>query len=266
MGHKFGFSWSWKRASGLSSAKSRLSRRIGIPLSRSSRQRSVDRGLDCWAPLAGMIAISAAILIAVFVGIAGCRREPATPATPEVYILTQWASVKTHDSIRGYPPGTRLTVVGNFGDHLKVKVGNVEFEVKTNQVTTVRQQQQKSEAQLREIAQAKQTKRQHDTLRDLEARYNALQQQEDSLLLQIGEAEKREKSLPNAAARDKQKQLYDRRDYPNGLLVGQLPLLQSSLREVRNKKNYVKSQLEQAQRSPQKQQEQQPSILDESQP
>jgi hypothetical protein len=266
MGRKFGFSWSWKRASGLSSAKSRLSRRIGIPLSRFSRQRAVDRGLGCCAPLAGMIAIGAAISIAVFVSITGCRREPATPATPEVYFLKQWASVKTHDSIRGYPPGTRLTVVGNFGDHLKVKVGDVEFEVKTDQVTTVRQQQQKSEAQQREIAQAEQIKRQHDTLRDLEARYRALQEEEDGLLLQIGTAEKREKSLPNATARDKQKQLYERRDSPNGLLVGQLPLLQSSLREVRNEKNNVKSQLEQAQRSLQKQQEQQPSISGESQP
>ena len=98
--------------------------------------------------------MKAILLIAVFVSIAGCRREPATtptptaatpetpvarslasPAPPAVYFLTQWASAKTPDSIRGYPPGTRLTLVGKFGDHLKVKAGDVEFEVKTNQVT-----------------------------------------------------------------------------------------------------------------------------------
>ena len=226
MGRKFGFSWSWKQASGLSSAKSRLSRRIGIPLSRSSRQRAVDRGLGCCARLAGMIAIGAAILIAVFVSIAGCRREPATPATPEVYVLTQWASVKTHDSIRGYPPGTRLTIVGNFRDHLKVKAGDVEFEVKTDQVTTVRQQQQK-------IAQTDQLKEQHNKLRDLEARNSALQQEEDDLLLQIGTAEQI--------------------NYENGPLVAQLSLLRSHLNDVQNERNKVRSQLEQAQRSLQKQ-------------
>jgi hypothetical protein len=86
-------------------------------------------------------------------------RSLASPAPPAVYFLRQWASVKTHDSVRGYPPGTPLTVVGNFGDHLKVKAGEVEFEVKINQVTNdpqiatqasqrdVRQQQQRSEAQ-----------------------------------------------------------------------------------------------------------------------
>jgi len=62
-------------------------------------------------------------------------RSLASPAPPAVCFLTQWESAKTPDSIRGYPPGTRLTIVGNFGDHLKVKAGDVEFEVKTNQVT-----------------------------------------------------------------------------------------------------------------------------------
>jgi hypothetical protein len=132
-------------------------------------------------------------------------RSLAAPAPPAVYFLTQWASVKTLDSILGYPPGTRLTVVGNFGDHLKVKAGEVEFEVKTDQVTNdpqiatqasqrdVRQQQQRSEAQQREIAQTDQSKGQHDKLRDLEARNSALQQEEDDLLLQIGNAQQEEK-------------------------------------------------------------------------
>ena len=168
-------------------------------------------------------------------------RSLASPAPPAVYFLKQWASVKTHDSVRGYPPGTRLTVVGNFGDHLKVKAGDVEFEVKTDQVTNDRQiatqalqrEVRQRQAQQREIAQTDQIKGQHDKLPDLEARYSALQQEEDDLLLQIGTAEQI--------------------NYQNGPLVAQLSLLRSHLNDVQNEKNKVKSQLEQAQRSLQKQ-------------
>src|SRR5262249_33326283 len=41
MSGKFGFSWSWKRAIGLTSAKSRISREIGIPLTKSGRERKL---------------------------------------------------------------------------------------------------------------------------------------------------------------------------------------------------------------------------------
>lgn len=44
---KYGFSFSWKRALGISAAKARLSRRIGIPLTRSGRQRKLGRMLGC---------------------------------------------------------------------------------------------------------------------------------------------------------------------------------------------------------------------------
>lgn len=47
MTRKFGFSWSWKRAIGLSAAKGRLSRKIGIPLTRSGRQRKLGRMAGC---------------------------------------------------------------------------------------------------------------------------------------------------------------------------------------------------------------------------
>jgi hypothetical protein len=200
----------------------------------------------------------------------------ATPATPEtpaarslaspaVYFLRQWASVKTHDSIRGYPPGTRLTVVGNFGDHLKVKADDVEFEVKTDQVTNdpqiatqalqtdVRQQQQKSEAQQREIAQTDRSKGQHDTLRDLEARYRALQEEEDDLLLQIGTAQQEEKLSIAETKGQKREQSLQHKDYQNGALVAELPFLRSHLKDVQDEKNKVRSQLEQVQRSLQKQ-------------
>jgi hypothetical protein len=36
-----GFTFSWRRALGISAAKARLSRRIGIPLTRSGRERKL---------------------------------------------------------------------------------------------------------------------------------------------------------------------------------------------------------------------------------
>jgi hypothetical protein len=46
-----GLSFSWKRALGVSQAQAKLSRQIGIPLSRSGRQRKV--GLVMLVPVAG---------------------------------------------------------------------------------------------------------------------------------------------------------------------------------------------------------------------
>jgi len=43
MGRKFGFSFSWRRALGLSAAKGKVSRAIGIPLTKSGRQRKAGR-------------------------------------------------------------------------------------------------------------------------------------------------------------------------------------------------------------------------------
>lgn len=51
MGRKFGFSFSWKRAVGISGAKSRISRKIGIPLTRSDRQRKFGWAMGCCAAL-----------------------------------------------------------------------------------------------------------------------------------------------------------------------------------------------------------------------
>ena len=42
-----GLSFSWKRALGVSQAQAKLSRQIGIPLSRSGRQRKMGRSLGC---------------------------------------------------------------------------------------------------------------------------------------------------------------------------------------------------------------------------
>ena len=51
----FGFSWSWRRAFGLSAAKGRLSRQLGVPLTRSGRQRKLGRMVGCCVPLALML-------------------------------------------------------------------------------------------------------------------------------------------------------------------------------------------------------------------
>lgn len=53
MEKKHGFSFSWKRALGVSSAKQRVSRRTRIPMTRSGRQRKVGRTLGCCIPLVG---------------------------------------------------------------------------------------------------------------------------------------------------------------------------------------------------------------------
>lgn len=53
MARKYGFSFSWKRATGLSGAKSRLSRKIGVPLTRGGLERKIGRavmGRGCCFP------------------------------------------------------------------------------------------------------------------------------------------------------------------------------------------------------------------------
>ena len=42
-----GLSFSWRRALGVSQAQARLSRRLGVPLSRAGRQRKMGRALGC---------------------------------------------------------------------------------------------------------------------------------------------------------------------------------------------------------------------------
>lgn len=55
MGRKYGFSFSWKRAVGISGMKGRISRKIGVPLTRSGRQRKIGRAVGCCVPLAAFL-------------------------------------------------------------------------------------------------------------------------------------------------------------------------------------------------------------------
>jgi hypothetical protein len=50
-----GISFSWKRAVGVSAAKQKISRKTGIPLTKSGRQRKVGRALGCSVPLAFLL-------------------------------------------------------------------------------------------------------------------------------------------------------------------------------------------------------------------
>ena len=62
--------FSWKRAVGLSAAKARLSRRIGIPLTRSGRQRKLGRivsGGGCLVVLLCVVAIPLVVVTYVIV-------------------------------------------------------------------------------------------------------------------------------------------------------------------------------------------------------
>ena len=52
MGKQFGSSFSWKRATGISRAKSRISRKTGIPLTRSGRRKKVKRMTGCFVATA----------------------------------------------------------------------------------------------------------------------------------------------------------------------------------------------------------------------
>jgi hypothetical protein len=58
--------FSWKRATGISAAKSRISRKIGIPLTRSGRQRKLGAALGgCMMKLAGLLFITTFLIVSI---------------------------------------------------------------------------------------------------------------------------------------------------------------------------------------------------------
>jgi hypothetical protein len=56
--------FSWKRLLGVSQAKARLSRKIGIPLTRSGRQRKIGAAMGCLVPVILALIIVAGFLAA----------------------------------------------------------------------------------------------------------------------------------------------------------------------------------------------------------
>ena len=66
MGSKFGVSFSWRRAVGLSAAKARISRTIGIPLTRAGRERKMGHlVMGCLGKIVLLIVLIVVVLILV---------------------------------------------------------------------------------------------------------------------------------------------------------------------------------------------------------
>jgi hypothetical protein len=64
MGRKFGISFSWKRAVGISGLKNRISRKTGIPLTSQGRQRKLGRMMGCSIFLLILLSIIALSIVA----------------------------------------------------------------------------------------------------------------------------------------------------------------------------------------------------------
>ena len=60
-----GLSFSWKRASGLTAAKSKLARASGIPLTKAGRQRKMGKAMGCCAPAVMILGATTAAVIGV---------------------------------------------------------------------------------------------------------------------------------------------------------------------------------------------------------
>ena len=199
---------------------------------------------------------------------------PAVIATPlpsptpslaysEPSFLVQYVSVQIPGGIRGLAPGTRITIMGDLGDWVRVKADDLEFEVKKDQVThdpqmamrasqvdtrmqqklaesVTIQQQRIVETQRNQIAQQEQTRNERTNLRELEDHYRSLQQQEAEILLQIGQAQQRH------PIRDSYGQ--HAVHYQPDQLAPQLPLLKGRLKDVQHEKENARRRLEAAQR------------------
>jgi len=63
MGKKFGFSFSAKRALGISAMKGKISRKTGIPLTKQGRQRKIGRAAGCSVVLFMFLSALAAVSI-----------------------------------------------------------------------------------------------------------------------------------------------------------------------------------------------------------
>jgi hypothetical protein len=57
--------FSWKRLLGISQAKAKISRKIGIPITRSGRQRKIGSTMGCFIPILLALFIIVGLLIGV---------------------------------------------------------------------------------------------------------------------------------------------------------------------------------------------------------
>lgn len=148
----YGFSFSWKRAVGISAAKGKISRATGIPLTRAGRQRKVGKALGCCLPLV----LAALVLLCLFVSLHAQEMPKASADSATVYVY-QLHHVRTLGRVA--PPvfiderevakldGQRYFVAhlpaGTHSFRSKDKnKGGVEFELKAGGVYYVRMDMQ----------------------------------------------------------------------------------------------------------------------------
>lgn len=62
MSRKYGFSFSWKRATGISNVKRKISKATGIPLTRSGRQRKMGKMMGCLVYVMGLVLFSVLLI------------------------------------------------------------------------------------------------------------------------------------------------------------------------------------------------------------
>lgn len=109
MPRKHGFSFSPKRALGISSAKGKISRAIGIPLTRSGRQRKFGRMAGCCLPML-ICAVALVCPLLLTLALPGCGNPSKPPADRSEKISrtmfgNDWPFTVEEGILRGTPPG-----------------------------------------------------------------------------------------------------------------------------------------------------------------
>jgi hypothetical protein len=177
--------------------------------------------------------------------------------------LLQRRSVTTKTGVIGILPGSKVTVTKDNGPTVTVSDGTHTFEAERTQLTVdpaVAEQaatadyasqvslsaaREESERKLSDEKNRYWTKEQsnldqRETIRTLESRYRALQEQESELVRQIREASQKVTTIRGGHIRNP--------------ASSDVPSLEASLRDVRSAKDGIKRQIEQVQKSYQKQQ------------
>ena len=194
----------------------------------------------------------------------GATTLPSEELAPGTALwLIQRTSVTTKSGVIGILPGSRVTVTKDNGPTVTVTDGTYTFEAERTQLSTdpavaeeaatadyasqsaLAKAQEESQHKLTEgknkyWAKEQSAVDQRDKIRALESRYTALQQQESELLRQIGEAERPLTTI--------------RGGHRSNPASSDLPSLRASLSDVRSAKDGIKRQMEEVQRSYQKQQ------------
>ena len=114
-----GLSFSWRRALGISAAKGRLSRQLGVPLTRSGRQRKAGAALGCCVALGGNCHRS----YTWHLGVALARRNPH----PMRFFSQQpILFVETSRNVRRFGAGDQPALAGiPFGYNERVRSQNL---------------------------------------------------------------------------------------------------------------------------------------------